>query len=998
VAQPDLPSSPGGGDGGDGPKPNAMKGRAIENWLNHALGQSNAKPGSEGAVASTTAKQMQGLSQFGIDAAALEKLGLDAKSAERVYRAMFVYSQGLHAVLQEAVGKAKSAPQALLVLWRAFTAVLEHAGQSEQAGADSLAALVQRGNEEEKERIEGLYRDKLDHIQAQSQKLAMERRTMQEEVTRLREDENRLRNESDMFRNEHEVAMQKYEKEIKLRVDAEVRYLDKTRWAESLGEQLEKEQKQNATLTFQLREETMAKEAAQMELESLKTQLKVLEAQAAAYKQSVMEAAQQKQRHEQQVGQLKQQIDRMSSKISELKEQLEQEADTNKRLTEQNSNQQREMRKLERQVEDESHMRRELQNERDLLRDKHERLDKELAEQAEQQRAMQKQLNDLSMEHRTNQIDLKRKTETLDRTEAQLKKLQQTHRELLDSHRVLSVEAENLREDVKHLEAQVSKESSLRKELQKEKKLMTGQLQTLQFQLEASQQAVTATQKELVEATETKVKLESVVRDIKSSMQKVNLQHQVELKSHVQKVAMLEKIIADERNERRNLVSETQEVFARREEAHERLKRRELECQDLKRQRLEKEEEVDRFKVLLKAQEQRNSEQLVTVDKYHAAVASHEAETRQMQVLLECEREEAKRQLDELQDAYAAARCTLLQRIEHWKFAYEDVLSQLNFNPLTLQIQVLEKEHAEKEAEVKEARETIAAAKERSQSREEELEKRMVQIREFTEVIEEVKRERDEYGKRFASAVLDYERQAFARNDAEQSCERIRRNTEAFDQMKASLEAQVAEALRRNQVLSALLNKPMADAETQVEVHTRCCGGQTDLSYQYLESSNNLLGDKGRRERLDVLRKASRFVEDAEERRDFTVRMRSSAMPVGQAGAETPEEVRNERLRNVDIVFGQEGSAAWVEAAAEGGGQALAAPGPSPLVARPPGQPQDVQQQRAAAMRNSQLQTGPGPEFAPAPPRGGLLHVTKGGAGNQGHRKVSAQRPAGSLR
>merc|ERR1712190_373061 len=110
--------------------------------------------------------------------ASLEALGLDEQAAERVYRAMFVYSQGLHAVLQEAVGRAKSRSQAMRVLWRAFTAVLEHAGQAEQSGAESLAALVQRGNEEEKERIETLHREQVAALQGQAQNLAMERRTL----------------------------------------------------------------------------------------------------------------------------------------------------------------------------------------------------------------------------------------------------------------------------------------------------------------------------------------------------------------------------------------------------------------------------------------------------------------------------------------------------------------------------------------------------------------------------------------------------------------------------------------------------------------------------------------------------------------------------------------------------------------------------------------------------------------------------------------------------
>merc|ERR1711972_524287 len=139
-------------------------------------------------------------------------------------------------------------------------------------------------------------------------------------------------------------------------------------------------------------------------------------------------------------------------------------------------------------------------------------------------------------------------------------------------------------------------------------------------------------------------------------------------------------------------------------------------------------EEVDRYKTLLKAQEQRNMEQLVTVDKYHAAVASHDAEARQMQVLLECEREEAKQQLRELQDAYAAAQCTLEQRIEYGKMCYEDALSQLNFNPATEKAQYMEIELEEKTRELEEANEYISLEIEKVKNREEELQKKDARI------------------------------------------------------------------------------------------------------------------------------------------------------------------------------------------------------------------------------------------------------------------------------
>merc|ERR1719197_2475142 len=105
-----------------------------------------------------------------------------------------------------------------------------------------------------------------------------------------------------------------------------------------------------------------------------------------------------------------------------------------------NSNNQREMRKLETQFEDESHSRRELQNERDTLRERLDKMDRETSELTDERRAMQKDINDLSMKHRTDQIELKRYTEQLERTEKSLEKIEDSHRKLVDAHRSLNVE------------------------------------------------------------------------------------------------------------------------------------------------------------------------------------------------------------------------------------------------------------------------------------------------------------------------------------------------------------------------------------------------------------------------------------------------------------------------------------------------------------------------------------------------------------------------------
>jgi chromosome segregation ATPase len=138
-----------------------------------------------------------------------------------------------------------------------------------------------------------------------------------------------------MYRNDYQVAMSKYEREIKQRVDAEVRFLEKTRWADSLQEDLSKERKQSMHYAMQLQEANATRESVQVEVDGLRSQVKQQEAQAGAYKQGALEAAQQKQRHEAQVGQYKQNLERSAAKLQELKDQLELEVDQNKRLTEQ---------------------------------------------------------------------------------------------------------------------------------------------------------------------------------------------------------------------------------------------------------------------------------------------------------------------------------------------------------------------------------------------------------------------------------------------------------------------------------------------------------------------------------------------------------------------------------------------------------------------------------------------------------------------------------------
>lgn len=874
------------------PSGQSLKGKTVTNWLNHTLGQATHKL-DNGVVASAAAKQAQGLAHFGIDNAALERLGLDHQAADRVYRAMFVYSQGLHAVLQEAVGRAKNSWSALLVLWRAFQAVLEQAGQSDEHGSESLAALVQRGNEEEKERVEGQFRDQINALQAQVERLTRELRSSKDELQRVKEDEMRMRNESEKYKTDFESTEKRYEVELKKRGDAEVKYLDKVRECEALEENLNKKEEENLDLKERLYEELASNAKARQENDILSNQNKVLDGQVQSLRQQVQEASIYKQRLEQQVGLLKQQMEQTMAKTAELQDQLDIEQEANKKLTEQISLEQRQCRRMERELEDEQHMRKEMENERNLLRDKLTRLEKQELTLIEDRRNLQKQLNDLNLVHRSAQIELTRKAEHLERAEKTLHILQENHQQLQDAHRAMGVEVDNLREDVHRMDDQLHRETTLRKSLQEEKKTLMAQVQNLVVQLETSRLAVDSTQRELVDVTDHKVRLEGILRDTKSAMQKVTLEQQIEQKSHAQRTAMLEKVISDERAERRNLVNETLEVNSQRDDTLDCLRRAQNEITEIKRQRLENEEEIERLKVMLQAQEHRNTEQLVTIDKYHAVVASHEAEVHQIQMLLECEREEAARKMAELQDAFAAAQKSLEQRLDQYRFSYEDLraLICLREDEKSKEAERAKRNSLEEQvrklnAQMDLVQEEAASNLKRAQNAETQVRQRNMQIDDLHDGMKKVRRERDEWREKLDRVLPDVEHSSMEREDSLMQYERIKHSTEIFEEVRSSLERQLAQAKMEIQRLVAAMQRHTADASTQVLLSVGDGQVQTDLSYQYLEQADHLQGDRWRRDRLDSLKRASNFVDDQDERRDFTVIMRTTAPPVAQLGPE----------------------------------------------------------------------------------------------------------------
>jgi hypothetical protein len=159
--------------------------------------------------------------------------------------------------------------------------------------------------------------------------------------------------------------------------------------------------------------------------------------------------------------------------------------------------------------------------------------------------------------------------------------------------------------------------------------------------------------------------------------------------------------------------------------------------------------------------------------------------------------------------------------------------------------------------------------------------------------------------------------------------------------MKATLEEKIHEAQGEIRRLTGLLTIPKQDAEVQVLVVTSDGGAQTDLSYQYLECSDRLQYDPRRLERLDALQRASHFVDDAHERRAFTVQAQQATIGNTNEGRRnsggSPPSTGGATVAPIELRFeeaGRKGRILHYVKPAKSGVSSVPAPGP-PRVPEP---------------------------------------------------------------
>lgn len=836
----------------------ATRVRTVESWLDGALeGADESGGGKKGG-------KKKGLANYNIDPSALDNLGLDPQQTERIYRALMVYSQGVHLLLNDAVNCTKHRSQALLILWRAFTAVLENAAPGDKSGAGgaSFSELMQKGNADHVGQIEKQYKDLMREMEHKNSTLATEKREGQNDLENLKGDKQRLENQIHMYQQENETTLNKYELALRQRMSAETRFLEKEHWEKALQHDLDKAKRQVMHLTKGLDEANETKEELLVDRDKLRSNARSYDVAEQTHKQQALESAQAKIRFEHQIETLTDTNERLQKKMEDAKEQMAKQKEHYKSFDAQMTQALRDYRKMETAYEDEAHKRNELQKIVDDLKKRLEETDKALTNEIEECRQGHKEISELRLNVRTTEVELHRKREQVAQLEKEAGGAQEAVKTLTDEARELKVECDYLKEDVTTIEEQLRKENEIRKMLQMEKKRLIQELDTAVAERDNARVGSETAKKELMELTKKNVKMESIVRQCEQAKAKLELEHSIERRTHAKRIALLEKVIADEREVRRELATETVDTKDQMNEKHQKVMDLQELVRELRKQRLEYEEEADRGKILVHAQERRVEELLTVIDRHHAAASNHDAEIRQMQVVLENEREESQRQLVEMRSAFDKGRHTMEQRIDGWQMRFEDALSLLHFNPATLKIQKLQHANEELEKQLNSAKAFGEAQKALVFKTQDEL---AAESRKVSKTEDQVKLYREKYESseaRFEELLVEYEKRSVAMADMEEQADRLYDQMSNFDAEREALEDKIQQLLKDKKSITAVLTKVKHDAVCQVNPRLATQGQQTDLSYQYLENEKKMQDGPRRQEQLNRLAKAGRFADD----------------------------------------------------------------------------------------------------------------------------------------
>eukprot|EP00921_Rhytidocystis_pertsovi_P008434 GHVQ01013813.1.p1 GENE.GHVQ01013813.1~~GHVQ01013813.1.p1 ORF type:complete len:1062 (-),score=250.80 GHVQ01013813.1:1269-4454(-) len=826
----------------------STKTRAVEAWLDSAMSSNRAG--------------------YGVDVNSLEKQGVSKKSIQRLYRGMFVYSRGMHSLIQEVIGQSDNKEQLTYTIWNVFMILFEKYklfGQQSIQDSSMSAAKQQLAETTEQ------YEQTLAGLQREKENLHQSLQTLQEQAAAAVASEDETREELAVLHSNSAVALQQYELEIRRRMASEVSLHEMTRWWEVSQAELKSCKADNTELLDRLALWQQESETSYAQAREMTVRVTQLERQVDGYRGEALEWVQTKDRNERTTQALKIEQHNLKVNVSSQKTQIDTIEDKNRKLQEDNSNLSRDLRQRTSQLEDVRESRTTIKEELMTLRKRLE--DSEIARISAETTIRQEteKTSSMASQFNSNQLRLTQITKELEveKERADMKDtgLQQTQAALT----ILETRHISLNADLETNEEQLRVETALRKQLQLSKAVYTRQVAQLSTEKESMEQALTGAKQELSNCCKSTARAEHMLKAAKRNIEILETEKSSDQTTYHRRVTALEDILTQEKSNRASVAKEIKEALQQRVAALEESRHCNEELRKTQSELEQNRMDLDRLNCLVEAEKNRNIELQEVLDKYHSTVVGHNKEARSLQIMIEMDKERHAAELQRFADCQHIKHNKWRVSLEQLQMRFEDVSSFLNCGTLIDNLKAAQ-------IELKQQTARMTAIEKHKSTTEENLKE---QLNKKDKLIARLKTEKaaldDDYNAAVTARHVAETREREAQIEADKAKTPLEQVTKGLSELRQVYEDDVAAFMaalpptvdKSDKATQAASSCIPEDQPTPGKKGGRGEGScamvvamvQTDLSYQWLESKPPI-DSPIRTARLRDIHRAARFVEE----------------------------------------------------------------------------------------------------------------------------------------
>eukprot|EP00820_Chromera_velia_P024072 Cvel_9012.t2-p1 / transcript=Cvel_9012.t2 / gene=Cvel_9012 / organism=Chromera_velia_CCMP2878 / gene_product=Myosin heavy chain, striated muscle, putative / transcript_product=Myosin heavy chain, striated muscle, putative / location=Cvel_scaffold510:15621-20112(-) / protein_length=1105 / sequence_SO=supercontig / SO=protein_coding / is_pseudo=false len=479
---------------------------------------------------------------------------------------------------------------------------------------ESIQKLVNRGNRELMEAMREEYESHI-AVLVQDKNLLAEKYTgIEIEMGQAREEYERCQSEKHLIEHDFRVALQKYELEIRKRMDAEIRLQDVNRWLDTALTELDSARHQNShSLSLLASSQTEAEDLART-VRQQRERIEGLERDLAGLRDQALDWVQQREKIDKREADLRGQCTRLQSELDTTRSQLRDTNDHASNLSAEVVQLKQETRRLDVNLKTEAEARESASKECTLLRKRLDLSEKTVHRLEGDLRQTASDLSETALKLTSQKAQLTSALEQLKNMSERATQLEILNKDANDRLVHLETSEDKLTMRLEIDRQELERERKLRVEMQTERDSLKALLSAARYQLENTEKDITVVRRELSENSRFSNKLELKGLELQAIIKRQEQSIHSDRKLSARKLSSLEKCLQEEKASKEEAWTSAKAAERARAKLMRAL-REALTGSDDKGSKLREAAcEIDRFQKLLQCYQQQASEQQDTLD------------------------------------------------------------------------------------------------------------------------------------------------------------------------------------------------------------------------------------------------------------------------------------------------------------------------------------------------------------------------------------------------